>query len=74
MDVGQAPDQRPSTALAARPGVVATPHLGGLTPENADAQALSSVEQIRAMLNGEMPPRVVNPDRADRLHAWWAAR
>ena len=50
MDVGRAPDQRPSPELAARPGVVATPHLGGLTPENADAQAYSSVEQIAAML------------------------
>jgi D-3-phosphoglycerate dehydrogenase / 2-oxoglutarate reductase len=74
MDVGQAPDQRPSPALAARPGVVATPHLGGLTPENADAQALSSVEQVRAMLAGEMPPRAVNAEHADRLRAWWAAR
>ena len=58
MDVGRAPDQRPSPALASRPGVVATPHLGGLTPENADAQALSSVEQVRAMLAGDIPPRV----------------
>jgi D-3-phosphoglycerate dehydrogenase len=74
MDVGQAPDQRPSPALAVRPGVVATPHLGGLTPENADAQALSSVEQVRAMLAAEMPPRAVNAERADRLRAWWAAR
>ena len=69
MDVGRAPDQRPSPALAARTGVVATPHLGGLTPENADAQAASSVEQIAAMLAGEVPPRSVNADSADRLHA-----
>jgi D-3-phosphoglycerate dehydrogenase len=71
MDVGQAPDQRPSPALAARPGAVATPHLGGLTPENADAQALSSVEQVRAIVAGVMPPRVVNADHASRLRAWW---
>ncbi len=74
MDVGQSPDQRPSPDLAARPRVVATPHLGGLTPENADAQARSSVEQVRAMLAGVMPPRAVNAERADRLRAWWAAR
>lgn len=74
MDVGRAPDQRPSPALAARPGVVATPHLGGLTPENADAQALSSVEQVRAIAAGLMPPRVVNPHDADRLRAWWRNR
>lgn len=71
MDVGMAPDQRPSPALAARPGVVATPHLGGLTPENADAQARSSVEQIAAMLAGVMPPRSVNEATASRLESWW---
>ena len=71
MDVGRATDQRPSAALAARPGVVATPHLGGLTPENADAQAMSSVDQVRAMLAGDMPPRAVNVDSAIRLQAYW---
>lgn len=73
MDVGRAADQRPSPALAGRPGVVATPHLGGLTPQNADAQAHSSVEQVAAILAGEMPPRSVNPDDAARLRAHWAA-
>lgn len=72
MDVGRAPDQRPSPGLAARPDVVATPHLGGLTPENADAQARSAVEQVRAILAHEMPPRIVNADEATRLRAWWA--
>jgi D-3-phosphoglycerate dehydrogenase len=72
MDVGQAPDQRPSSGLAARPGVVATPHLGGLTPENADAQAASSVEQVAAIVAGEIPPRSVNAEHAERLRAWWA--
>jgi D-3-phosphoglycerate dehydrogenase len=74
IDVGRAPDQRPSPALASRLGVVATPHLGGLTPENADAQAMSSVEQVRAILAGAMPPRVVNVDDARRLRAWWGTR
>jgi D-3-phosphoglycerate dehydrogenase len=72
MDVGRAPDQRPSPELAARPGVVATPHLGGLTPENADAQAFSSVEQVAAMTHGEIPPRSVNADEAHRLRTWWS--
>jgi D-3-phosphoglycerate dehydrogenase len=74
MDVGSAPDQRPAPALAGRPGVVATPHLGGLTPENADAQAASSVEQVAAIVAGEMPPRVVDPGAAVRLRHWWAQR
>ena len=71
LDVGQAPDQRPSPELAARPDVVATPHLGGLTPENADAQAASSVEQVAAMAEGVMPPRSLNPDHANRLRQYW---
>lgn len=74
LDVGRADDQRPSVALASRPDVVATPHLGGLTPENADAQALSSVEQVRSILAGDMPPRALNPDQAVRLRAFWEAR
>jgi len=74
MDVGMAADQRPSPALAGRPGVVATPHLGGLTPENADAQAASSVEQIAAMIAGDMPPRTVNVDDASNLRSWWEQR
>jgi D-3-phosphoglycerate dehydrogenase len=73
-DVGWAPDQRPSAGLASRPNVVATPHLGGLTPENADAQARSAVEQLAAMLAGDVPPRSVNEASADRLRAWWQAQ
>ena len=71
LDVGQAADQRPSALLAGRDDVVATPHLGGLTPENADAQAASSVDQVEALIAGRMPPRAVNPDDAIRLRAWW---
>lgn len=67
MDVGRAPDQRPSPELAARPGVVATPHLGGLTPANAYAQAASSAEQVEALVAGEMPPRTLNPASAHRF-------
>jgi D-3-phosphoglycerate dehydrogenase len=71
MDVGRAADQRPSLELASLRGVVATPHLGGLTPENADAQAMSSVEQVGAIVAGVMPPRSINADHASRLRSWW---
>jgi len=74
LDVGRAADQRPSPHLAKLPGVVATPHLGGLTPANADAQAMSSVEQTRAVLAGRMPERALNPDHANRLRAFWKSR
>lgn len=73
IDVGRAPDQRPTPTLAAHPRVVATPHLGGLTPQNADAQAASSIEQIDAIAHGVMPPRSVNPERAHRLHEYWSS-
>jgi len=74
MDVGRAADQRPSPHLAALPRVVATPHLGGLTPTNADAQAMSAVEQTRAVLEGRMPERVVNAEHAARLREYWKSR
>ena len=67
MDVGRAPDQRPSPHLASLPSVVATPHLGGLTRENAEAQAMSSVEQVAALVKGEVPPRAVNAQEATRV-------
>jgi D-3-phosphoglycerate dehydrogenase len=67
MDVGCAPDQRPSPHLAKLPGVVATPHLGGLTPQNAEAQAMSSVEQVAALVEGRVPERAVNAEHATRL-------
>lgn len=72
LDVGMGADQRPSSVLAGKPGVVATPHLGGLTPANADAQAESSVDQVRALLDQTMPPRAVNPDAATRLRTYWS--
>ena len=72
MDVGRAADQRPSPHLASLPGVVATPHLGGLTTQNAEVQSWSTVEQVEALLKGEMPPRSINPDSAERLLRLWA--
>ncbi len=48
MDVGRAPDQMPSPDLARLPNVVATPHIGGLTPPAIEAQAFDTVAQVRA--------------------------
>ena len=71
IDVGRAEDQRPSPRIAALPGVVATPHLGGLTAENANAQTMGSVEQIAAILSGQMPERALNAAQATRLQKFW---
>ena len=72
MDVGRGPDQRPSQHMAELDGVVATPHLGGLTVQNAEAQAWSAVEQIDTILQGEIPPRPVNPGKDGRLQKLWS--
>ena len=60
MDVGRAPDQMPSPALAGLPNVVATPHIGGLTPPASESQAMDTVHQVEALVRGEVPPGAVN--------------
>ena len=67
MDVGRAPDQMPSPRLASRPDVLATPHLGGLTPEAAEHQAMDTVRQVAALAEGRMPEGAVNAAEAHRL-------
>ncbi len=70
LDVGRASDQMPSPALAAHPKVIATPHIGGLTPPAVEHQALQTVAQLAALLRGEMPSGAVNAARATRLADW----
>jgi D-3-phosphoglycerate dehydrogenase / 2-oxoglutarate reductase len=60
LDVGRAPDQMPTPAIARLPGVIATPHIGGLTPPAIEAQALHTVEQVRALVSGAVPDSAVN--------------
>jgi len=62
LDVGRAPDQMPMPSLAALPNVVATPHIGGLTPPAIEAQALETVDQVRDLLRGEVPKGAVNAE------------
>ena len=67
LDVGRAPDQMPTPELAGHPRVVATPHVGGLTPEATKHQAMDTVRQARALAAGRVPDNAVNTDRAHRL-------
>jgi len=67
MDVGRAPDQMPTPELAGRPDIVATPHIGGLTPAAVEHQAFDTVGQVRALLAGLTPPGAVNFADASRL-------
>ena len=67
MDVGRAPDQRPSLDLARRADVIATAHTAGLTPAAIEHQAFDTVEQVRALIAGKVPRGAVNADKATRL-------
>ncbi len=70
LDVGRAPDQMPSPVLARHPRVLAAPHIGGLTRQAVEHQALETVAQLACLLRGEMPVGAVNPAQATRLRRW----
>ena len=66
IDVGRAPDQMPTPELAGLPNVIATPHVGGLTPQAIEYQSLETVRQVEAIVKGEVPPGAVNAERWTR--------
>jgi D-3-phosphoglycerate dehydrogenase / 2-oxoglutarate reductase len=66
MDVGRALDQMPTPELAKLPNVIATPHIGGLTPPAIESQSLETVRQVEKIIAGEVPKGAVNADRWTR--------
>jgi D-3-phosphoglycerate dehydrogenase / 2-oxoglutarate reductase len=70
LDVGREPDQMPSLELARHPLVIATPHIGGLTPQAIEHQSMETVQQVTTLLQGRMPLGAVNPEHALRLRKW----
>ena len=66
MDVGRAPDQMPTPELAKLPNVIATPHIGGLTPQAIEHQALETVRQVEAIIQGDAPVGAVNAEHWTR--------
>jgi D-3-phosphoglycerate dehydrogenase / 2-oxoglutarate reductase len=66
MDVGRALDQMPSPELAKLPNVIATPHIGGLTPLAIEYQSLETVRQVEKIIAGEIPIGAVNADHWKR--------
>jgi D-3-phosphoglycerate dehydrogenase len=50
-----------------RADVIATPHIGGLTPQSAEHQALESARQVAAIALGQVPEGAVNASEAHRL-------
>jgi D-3-phosphoglycerate dehydrogenase len=66
LDVGRAPDQMPTPALAARADVIATPHTAGLTLPAIEHQSLETVAQAAEILNGRAPKGAVNAEHWTR--------
>jgi D-3-phosphoglycerate dehydrogenase len=66
IDVGRARDQMPTMELASLPNVIATPHIGGLTPPAIESQSLETVRQVEAIIGGKAPPGAVNAEHWTR--------
>ncbi len=66
LDVGRAPDQMPTPALAARPDVIATPHTAGLTLPAIEHQSLETVAQAARIVQGGVPKGAVNAEHWKR--------
>ena len=62
LDVGRALDQMPTMELAKLPNVIATPHIGGLTPDAIEHQSSETVRQVGKIIKGEIPVGAVNAD------------
>lgn len=67
LDVGRAADEMPSRILARHPRVIATPHIGGLTPEAVSHQSDETVIQCGEIIAGRLPVGAVNGPQAHRL-------
>lgn len=66
MDVGRAPDQMPTPELAKLRNVIATPHVGGLTPQAIEHQSSETVRQVAKIIAGEIPVGAVNAEHWTR--------
>jgi D-3-phosphoglycerate dehydrogenase / 2-oxoglutarate reductase len=66
VDVGRAPDQMPTPAIAARADVIATPHAAGLTLPAIEHQSMETVAQAAEILKGRAPRGAVNAEHWTR--------
>jgi len=56
------PDPGPTRELLEHPNVVLIPHIGSAARETREEMALRTVENIEAMLRGERPTDLLNPE------------
>jgi D-3-phosphoglycerate dehydrogenase len=66
LDVGRAPDQMPTPAIAARQDVIATAHTAGLTMPAIEHQSLETVAQAGEILQGRAPKGAINAEHWTR--------
>ncbi|KWV61007.1 hydroxyacid dehydrogenase [Bradyrhizobium macuxiense] len=66
MDVGRALDQMPTPELAKLDNVIATPHIGGLTPQAIEHQSAETVRQVATIIAGDIPAGAVNGEHWTR--------
>ncbi|HEX5612453.1 MAG TPA: NAD(P)-dependent oxidoreductase [Burkholderiales bacterium] len=66
IDVGRAPDQMPTPAIARRADVIATPHTAGLTLPAIEHQSMETVAQAGEILRGRAPEGAVNAEHWTR--------
>lgn len=66
LDVGRAPDQMPTPAIAARSDVIATPHTAGLTLPAIEHQSMETVAQAAEILKGRAPKGALNAEHWTR--------
>ncbi len=62
LDVFETQPLPADSALRRHPGVLLTPHLAGITREAEHAMSLLAVDTLRALLAGERPTNIVNPE------------
>jgi glyoxylate reductase len=52
----------PNPELFGFPNVILTPHIGSATRDARNAMTMAVVENLRAMVTGDRPPNLVNPE------------
>lgn len=67
IDVGRGHDDHPTTLLARRDDLLATPHIGGMVPEAISYQVQQTIDQARTILAGRIPDGAVNPSPPLRM-------